>query len=215
MSRFNPQVTYYRKDKIAEVFFSVLITALFFPRRLFVGMPEAVSLRSSAHLLALYMAVPTLMMTMTAGTGIPLIAPGFFSGLFAILLIFPVSLIIGVGTSLLWARYMAWASRKFAGVPMSDETAFQICAYSGAPFAIAWGPYLGPVMALWNILLNWKGLVHHGGLKRLPAFLILTIGLLLAATFVIVLAILMMVLLPENAKMLMDTVLAYLASREF
>jgi len=215
MSRFNPQVTYYRKERVAEVFFSALIAALFFPRRLFAEMPEAENLRNSAHLLALYMAVPTLMMTMTAGTGIPLIAPGFLSGLIAILLIFPVSLTIGITTSLLWSKYIAWATRRFTDSPLSDETVFQICAYSGAPFAIAWGPYLGPVMALWNSLLNWKGLVHHGGVKRLPAFLILTIGLLLAAAFVLVLAAVMMLLMPENTKMLMDTVLAYLASREF
>ena len=215
MGRFNPQVTYYHRDRVAEVFFSVFIAATFFPKLLFAKMPAPEGLRGSAHLLALYMAIPTLMMTLTAGTGIPLIAPGFFSGLISIVLIIPVSLTIGVGTSLLWAKYMSWAARKFAGVELSEETAFQICAYSGAPFVIAWGPYLGPVMAVWNLLLNWKGLVHHGGVKRFPAFLILMIGLLLAAMFVLALAVLMMLLMPENTEMLMDTVLAYLASREF
>ena len=80
---------------------------------------------------------------------------------------------------------------------------------------IAWGPYLGPVMAVWNLLLNWKGLVHHGGVNGFAAFLILTIGLLLAGMFVLALAVLMMILMPENTEMLLDTVLAYLASREF
>lgn len=215
MSRFNPQVTYYRRDRIPEVFFSAFIAAIFFPRSLFSNMPEAGRLRDSAHLLTLYMSIPTLMMTLTAGTGIPFIAPGFFSGLFAIVLIIPVSLSIGVGTSLLWAKYMAWASGRFAGVALSDETAFQICAYSGAPFVIAWGPYLGPVMALWNLLLNWKGLVHHGGVKRFPAFIILIIGLLIAAMFVLALGVLMIILMPDNTEMLMNTILAYLASREF
>ena len=215
MSRFNPQVTYYRRDKVAEVFFSAFIAAIFFPRRLFAEMPEAGRLRDSAHLLALYMSIPTLMMTLTAGTGIPFVAPGFFSGLIVIVLIIPVSLTVGVGTSLLWAKYIAWAARKIAHVEVSDETAFQICAYSGAPFVIAWGPYLGPLMAVWNLLLNWKGLVHHGGMKRFPAFLILMTGLLLAAMFVLALVVLMMVLMPENTEMLMDIVLTYLASREF
>ena len=215
MGRFNPQATYYRRDRVAEVFFSVFIAAIFFPKLLFTKMPAPEGLRGSAHLLALYMLIPTLMMTLTAGTGIPLIAPGFLSGLITIILIIPVSLSIGVGTSLLWASYMSWAARRFAGVELSRETAFQVCAYSGAPFVIAWGPYLGPLMAVWNLLLNWKGLVHHGGVKRFPAFLILMIGLLLAAIFVLALAILMMILMPENTEMLMDTVLAYLASREF
>jgi len=215
MGRFNPQVTYYRRDKIPEVFFSAFIAAIFFPKLLFSKMPEAANLRDSAHLLALYMAIPTLMMTLTAGAGIPLIAPGFFSGLIAIVLIIPVSLTIGVGTSLLWAKYIAWASRRFAGVALSDKAAFQICAYSGAPFVIAWGPYLGPVMALWNLMLNWKGLVHHGGVKRFPAFIILMTGLLFGVMFVLASAVLMMALLPENTEMLLDTVQAYLASREF
>ena len=43
----------------------------------------------------------------------------------------------------------------------------------------------------------------------------LMIGLLLAAIFVLALAVLMMILMPENTEMLMETVLAYLASREF
>ena len=215
MGRFNPQVTYYRKDRVAEVFFSVFIAAIFFPKRLFAEMPVAANLRDSVHLLALYMSIPTLMMTLTAGTGIPLIAPGFFSGLLMIVLIIPVSLTIGVSTSFIWARYIAWASKRFARVEMDDAKAFQICAYSGAPFVVAWGPYLGPVMALWNLLLNWKGLVHHGGVGRMPAFFILIIGLLLVAIFMLALAVLLMFLMPENTQMLMDTVQAYLASREF
>ncbi len=215
MGRFNPQVVYYRRDRIPEVFFSVFIAGIFFPKLLFTKMPEAGRLRDSAHLLALYMSIPTLMMTLTAGTGIPFIAPGFFSGLMAIVLIVPVSLSIGVGTSFLWAKYLSWAATRFAGSDLSEATAFQICAYSGAPFVIAWGPYLGPVMALWNMLLNWKGLVHHGGVGGFAAFLILMIGLLLAAVFVLALAVLMMILMPENTEMLLDTVLAYLSSREF
>jgi len=197
------------------VFFSVFISGLFFPKRMFSNMPAAGHLWQSAHLLVLYLAVPTLMMTMTAGTGIPTIAPGFLSGLIAILLIIPVSLSIGLGTSLLWARYLSWASGRFRGKSLSVETAFQICAYSGAPFAIAWGPYLGPVMALWNMLLNWKGLVHHGGLGGVQALLIIISGVLLLSTFVLALAALMVYLLPENIEMLMDMVDAYLSSREF
>lgn len=213
MSRFNPQVTYYRRDKMAEVFFSVFIAGLFFPKRLFSRMPEAGPLKESAHLLALYLLMPTLMMTLTAGTGIPFVAPGFWSGLLAIALIIPVSLSIGVSTSLLWAWYLSRASKWFAGHELSVATAFQICAYSGPPFVVAWGPYLGPVMALWNILLNWKGLVHHGGLSAWMALLIIFSGLLLMMTIVLVLAILMAILLPENMQMLIEVLSDYLASR--
>jgi len=215
MSRFNPQVTYYRRDRMPEVFFSVFIAGIFFPKRMFQRMPEAGPLKQSAHLLALYLLVPTLMMTLTLGTAIPTVAPGFFSGLIAIALIIPVSLAIGVGTSLLWAKYLSWAARRFAGSDLSVETAFQICAYSGPPFVIAWGPYLGPLMALWNLLLNWKGLVHHGGMGWLPALAIILAGVLLLALIVLALAVLLLLLLPENTQMLIETVQAWLASREF
>jgi len=198
---------------MAEVFFSVFIAGLFFPKRLFQQMPEAGPLKQSAHLLALYLLTPTLMMTLTAGTGIPFIAPGFFSGLLAIVLILPVSLTIGVSSSLLWSWYLSRATKWFTGKEMSVETAFQICAYSGPPFVIAWGPYLGPVMALWNILLNWKGLIHHGGLSGWMALLIILSGLLLMATIVLVLGLLMTILLPENTQMLLELVMDYLASR--
>lgn len=214
MSRFNPQVTYYRRDKIAEVFFSVFIAGLFFPKRLFSEMPGTETLRQSAHLLLLYLLTPTLMMTLTAGTGIPFIAPGFFSGLFAILLILPVSLSIGLASSLLWAWYLSRTATWVAGSDVSVQTTFRICAYSGPPFVIAWGPYLGPLMALWNIVLNWKGLVHHAGLSGWAALAIITGGLLLMAVIVIGLAVLMTILLPENMQMLIGTVQAYLASRE-
>jgi len=95
------------------------------------------------------------------------------------------------------------------------KCSFQISAYSGAPFVIAWGPYLGPVMPLWNLFLNWKGVVHHGGVGPLWAVAIITVGLLLLAAFVLASAALMVCLLPENIEMLMDVLDAYLSSREF
>jgi len=63
----------------------------------------------------------------------------FMSGLIAILLIIPVSLSIGLTTSLLWAKYLSWASAKFAGKQFSIETAFQISAYSGGPLLLPGG----------------------------------------------------------------------------
>lgn len=215
MSQFNPQVSYYRRDKIAEVFFSVFIAGIFFPKRLFRQMPPAGPLKQSAHLLLLYLLTPTLMMTLTAGTGIPLIAPGFFSGLLAIVLILPLSLSIGLASSLLWAWYLNRASKWLLGRDLSIETAFQICAYSGPPFVIAWGPYLGPVMAVWNMLLNWKGLVYHGGLSWIGSLFVIVTGLLLMAMIVLALAVVMMILLPENIQMLIETVQTYIASRGF
>lgn len=205
-SRFNPQITYFRRDKLPEVFVSIFIAGIFFPRRMFAGLPEGASWKESAILLAMYLAVPTLMMTTTFGTLIPTIAPGFFSGLIAILLIAPVSLAIGVSTSWLWAAYLSRAARIFTGRDVSRERMFQICAYSGPPFVIAWGPYLGPVMAVWNLLLNWKGLRHAAGIGGFTALMMIVAGLLLLALAVVGSAFLVAWMLPENTQMLIETV---------
>lgn len=204
-SRFNPQITYFRRDKLPEVFVSIFIAGIFFPKRMFAGLPADAGWKGSAILLAMYLAVPTLMMTTTFGTLIPTIAPGFFSGLIAILLIAPVSLAIGVGTSWLWAAYLSWATRIYTGKHVSRERMFQICAYSGPPFAIAWGPYLGPVMAGWNLLLNWKGLRHAAGIGWFTGLWIILSGILILALIVVVLALLVAWMLPENMQMLIET----------
>jgi len=70
------------------------------------------------------------------------------------------------------------------------------------------------VTARWKSLLNWMRLADHGGVGRVYALPILVAGLLLLSAFVLALPTLMVYLMPENVNMLIDTVAAYLSSRE-
>ncbi len=214
MSRFNlPIPLYYQGGVLSESVVSIFFSALFQPRKMFEQMPEASGFRNNAKLLVVYLSVPTLMMTLTFGTAVPQFAPNFITGLLMVLLIYPVSISIGLASSYLWAWYLSRAIRVFTGREVSVEVVFQICAYSGAPFAIAWGPYLGPVMALWNFFLNWRGLVSHARVGRLAALLIMMAGISWLFVLMIVLFALLVVVLPENMEMLGSVIQAYMHAR--
>jgi len=212
-SRFNPQFTYYRRDKLAEVFFSIFLVGLFFPKRMFTGLPQAKNLKDSAILLAMYLAIPSIMMTTTFGAIASSLAPNMFIGALIFISILPVSLAIGLSTSLLWSSWLSWSLSKLSGKPVSLLAVFQVCAYSGPPFVIAWGPYLGPVMALWNLILNWKGLRFHcqiGGWKVLLAMLS---GIVLLTLIIMLLAVILVLLLPENVHMLLESLALIMQQR--
>ncbi|MDQ7011388.1 MAG: hypothetical protein Q9M29_06160 [Mariprofundaceae bacterium] len=191
--RFNLQIHYYRKDNPGDAVFSVFIAALFRPGRLFVDMPRATGFRDSTRLMAMYMSLPLLMASM-------------LTGIISAVVIVPVGLAVGLGTSWLWAVWLAWAARTFTCTPLSTADTFQICAYSTPPLAIAWGPYLGPLMALWNLFLNWRGLVVHGGMGRISALGIIIAGIVGLAAIITVLAGLLYLLAPASMALLMDTV---------
>lgn len=91
-------------------------------------------------------------------------------------------------------------------VDITIRDIFQICAYSTPPLAIAWGPYLSPPMALWNLWLNWRGLAIHLGMGSLSACLVILIGILALAGIILLLAYLMYVLVPGNVTLLLDTI---------
>ncbi|GAV20744.1 hypothetical protein MMIC_P1717 [Mariprofundus micogutta] len=205
-SRFNPQITYYNPQKKAESLFSIFLVGLFFPRRMFTGLPQAEGFKDSAVLLACYLAVPSILMTTTFGAVASSLAPNFFVGVLIFISILPISLAIGVSSSWLWAKYLSWTLSRLSGRVISTESVFQVCAYSGPPFVIAWGPYLGPVMALWNLLLNWKGLKHHCGVGYGLSFLAMFSGITLLALIMLVIFSVLFLLLPQNVNMLLESV---------
>lgn len=211
--RFNPQFTYYRRDKLAEVFFSIFLVGLFFPKRMFRGLPEAKNLKDSAMLLAMYLAIPSVLMTTTFGAIASTLAPNMFIGALIFISILPVSLAIGLSTSLLWSKWLSWSLSKLSGKPVSMISVFQVCAYSGPPFVIAWGPYLGPVMALWNLILNWKGLRFHCKVGGWTVLFAMSAGILLLALVIIIIAALLFFLLPENVNMLFESVALMMQQR--
>jgi len=191
--RFNLHIHYYRRDNPGDAVFSVFIAALFRPGRLFADMPRAEGYADSARLMAMYMSMPLLMASM-------------LTGVISAVVIVPVGLAVGLGTSWLWAAYLSWAARKFAGIPLLTTDTFQICAYSAPPLAIAWGPYMSPPMALWNLFLNWRGLVAHGGMGRASALGIIIAGIVGLAAIIVALAGLLYLLAPANMMLLMDIV---------
>jgi len=205
-SRFNPQFTYYRRDKLAEVFFSIFLVGLFFPKRMFSGLPEAKNLKDSTILLGMYLSIPSILMTTTFGAIASTMAPNMVIGALIFISILPLSLAIGLSTSLLWSRWLSWSLSRISGKPVPMVSVFQVCAYSGPPFVIAWGPYLGPVMALWNLVLNWKGLRFHCKVGGWKVFFAMTLGILLLALIIIAIAFILFLLLPENVNMLLESV---------
>lgn len=211
--RFNPQITYYHPEKKAESFFSIFLVGLFFPKRMFSGLPMTSSLKSSVTLLAMYLSIPSILMTTTFGAVASSLAPNMVVGALIFMSILPVSLAIGLSTSLLWSWWLSWSLTKLSGKPVTLESVFQVCAYSGPPFVIAWGPYLGPVMALWNLVLNWKGLRFHCRIGGWWVLLSMLGGITLLAIAIFVAALLLVFLLPENVNMLLESVMLILDQR--
>lgn len=195
----NSVPTYFSKDKVSEAVASIFFAALFRPRIMFEDLPRAQGYRESAWLMALYMSLPLLMASM-------------LTGIITVIVILPIGLAIGIGTSWLWAWYLAAATRACTGKQILTEDAFHILAYSAPPLAVAWGPYLGPAMALWNLWLNWRGLVSHAHTGKLAALGIIVAGIIFLALIMAVLAWLLHYFLPENVGMLTKTVLVLIQS---
>jgi len=188
--------TYVTRNNLSEAIISILFAAISSPKRMFEELPRASGYRDSMRLMAAYISLPLLMASM-------------MTGLITAIAILPVGLAVGVGTSWLWAAWLGWASRR-TGHDVSTQDAFQVLAYSAPPLAIAWGPYLGPAMAVWNLWLNWRGLVSHCKLGGWTATLVILAGILGMATLMAIEATLLYVWLPGNVDMLMDLIGRYL-----
>lgn len=173
---------YFSSNDIGATLVPACIHVLRSPRTFYMHMPTASDYKDSLVLLAIYLAVPALIISV-------------LSGLIGILVILPVSLILGLAATWLWAAYLAWAVRLFCKVPLSTCNAFQICAYAAAPLLFSWVPLIGVVAYFWNLFLCWQGLVAHakvgGGAALiiiLAAFVILAASLLLLAVLLAYLA---------------------------
>ncbi len=130
------------------------------PTDYFAAMPEAHDYRDSSILLLIYLCIPALMTSLA-------------TGIVSIVIILPVFLIFGFVSTWLWASYLGWAARRFCAASLSTTDAFQICAYGTAPLVFSWIPILGMVAWLWNLYLNWQGLISHGRLGGGSALLII------------------------------------------
>ncbi len=188
---------YYTGDKLSESIASVFFAALFAPRRLFGQMPNASGYRNSIRLMAVFISLPLMMASM-------------LTGVITAIVILPVGIAVGVGTSWIWAAWLSWATSRFCGKNTSTEETFQILAYSSPPLALAWGPYLGFPMALWNLWLNWRGLVSHLHLGGFAALGIIAGGIFLLGAIIILIALMLFYLIPENMEILLLLARIYL-----
>lgn len=205
MTRMNrglrlPDIIYYSGSRISESIASVFFAALFAPKRLFEQMPAASGYKNSIRLMAVFISLPLMMASM-------------LTGVITAIVILPVGIAVGVGTSWLWAAWLSWATRFFCKKDVSTEEAFQVLAYSSPPLALAWGPYLGLPMALWNLWLNWRGLAgyfHIGGLASLG---IITGGIFLLGGILVLIVLMLFYLVPENMETLLLLAQIYFRDR--
>lgn len=161
---------YFSAENIGETLLPAFKATMVSPNTYFSAMPQARDYRDSLMLLAIYLAIPALMV-------------GLATGVIGIVVILPLSLIFGIAGTWMWAAYLGWAARRFCASDLSTAGAFQICAYSSAPLVFSWIPIIGMVAWLSNLFLNWQGLVSHGRIGAGAALLII-----LAAFFIMVLS---------------------------
>jgi len=182
---------YFSSERIGETLLPSFKTIMTSPTPCFENMPVAQDYKNSMLLLAIYLMIPALIISI-------------FSGVITVIFILPAFLLFGIVGTWLWAWYLGWATRTFCRASLTTADAFQICAYGAAPAVFSTIPFLGIVTTLWNLYLNWQGLVSHarigGGsalLIILAAFVILGGSLLLLLILLFYLAAQTGVNLPE------------------
>jgi len=174
--------TYFSSGRIGETLIPAFKAVMTSPSTYFEAMPIAHNYKSSMVLLAIYLLIPALIISV-------------FRGVATIIFIVPISVLIGIIGTWLWAWYLGWAARAFCRVQLTTVDAFQICAFGAAPLVFSFVPVFGAVAFFWNLYLNWQGLVSHarlgGGaalLIILAAFVILGASLLLLISLLVYLA---------------------------
>ena len=158
------------------------------PTEFFRQMPKATSYKEAVILLILMLAVPILLgILLTGGLSLH---------------VMPVMLLVAIPFALaaawLWAWYLSWAVRKFAGGQLSTMDAFQLYAYSNIPSLFSWIPLVNVVMGFWSIYLEWKGLTAYAGVSSGKALLIIFVPLIVLLVSGAVLAILLGVYLSQQ-----------------
>ncbi len=151
---------YFSSQRIGPTLMPAFLGIMTSPSLYFEKMPVARRYKDSLTLLVIYLLVPALVTCI-------------YTGLLAALVILPVLLAFGIAGTWLWAWYLAWASRVFCKRTLSTVDAFQICAYGAAPLVFSWVPLLGVLAYLWNLYLNWQGLISHARVGGGAALLII------------------------------------------
>jgi hypothetical protein len=179
------QPTHFSSDRIGETLPKTFVQTLTRPAAWFEAMPTATGYRDSAVLLAIYILVPALVASI-------------LTGFITIIVILPLSLVFGFAATWMWAWYLAWASRAFCKAGLTTADAFQICAAAAAPLVFSSIPLLAPVASLWNLYLNWQGLVSHGKVGGGCALLIILAAFVILGGSLLVLFVLLLQLAHQS-----------------
>lgn len=148
------------------------------PSTYFAEMPVAQGYKNSMVLLIIYLIIPALIISI-------------FSGVITIIFILPVFLLLGIVGTWSWAWYLGWAARTFCKASLTTADAFQICAYGAAPVVFSMIPLLGVITTLWNLYLNWQGLISHAKIGGGSALLIILASFVVLGASLLLLVILL------------------------
>lgn len=168
---------YFDSDRIGDTLVSSVKYIITAPQGFFADMPPADAYRNSLTFLTIVLVVLAIGLSL-------------MSGLVLLPVIFPVAIVLGLITTWMWAWYLGWACRVFCKTQLSTINAFQICAYGSVPLVFSWLPIIGMLSSLWNLYLNWQGLVSHARVGGGSALLIILGPLIVMGISMAILAVL-------------------------
>ncbi len=163
---------YFTTRNFGRSFLPAIRSLLRNPRIFFENMTKTESYRESTVFLCLIL----LMLGFGIVVTVESVQPHF---------VLPACIVGGLALFRFQSIYMSWTARVFAGVELSEESAFQICAYSSVPMVLDWVPYLMVATIMMQFYLSWRGLVSHGKMPIGAASVIV----LLPLTFLIAMSI--------------------------
>ncbi len=178
---------YFESARPVESFAAALRHLAVSPGIFFAQMPRATGYSNAVWFLSITLAVPLFVWTMMS--------------LGMALFLAPLLWLVMLAGTWLWAWYLGWAVRLFAGRELSTVDAFHICAYANAPALLAWVPVLNVVIGIWSLILEWFGLTRYAGIGSGTALLILIVPMIVLMLSVAVLAILVGMLATQHGTL--------------
>jgi len=169
---------YFSSKRIAETLLPAFKGTMTSPTPCFENMPAAQDYKNSMILLAIYLSIPALIISI-------------FSGIITITFILPAFLLLGMVGTWSWAWYLGWAARTFCKSSLTTPDAFQICAYGAAPGIFSIIPLAGIFTTMWSLYLNWQGLVSHARIGGGSALLIILAAFVFMGASLLLLVILL------------------------
>ncbi|MDX8401811.1 MAG: YIP1 family protein [Mariprofundaceae bacterium] len=158
---------YFKTDDWLDSFIAAVKGVVTSPGAFFEGMPKADAWTA-----------PVLFFTLTLA---PTLLIGGLATLGFGLLLAPVVWAFALAGTWLWAWYLGWAVRTFVKGELDTLNAFQICAYSNTPMLIGWLPFVGQLLWVWSLALQWIGLTRKVGVSSGAALLILVVPAVIVA----------------------------------